>query len=131
MVGSPPAAATAGAVEAQPTYRMSPAAMADGDVTNPGTSSSLGLVAPRISGVVSEYQPPDATPRPLIARSAVAAPASAKATGEAVRSETSRGAACSGTRSCVDPEVRTSRPDTSDTYSRGMPAWTAADVGSS
>ena len=34
-----------------------------------------------------------------IARSAVAAAASANATGEAVRSETSRGAACSGTRS--------------------------------
>src|SRR4051794_31766216 len=120
VVGSPPAAATCGAVDAQPTYRMSPAAVADGEVRRPGTVSSLGLVAPRFSGVVSEYQPPEATPRPEIARSAVAAAASANATGEAFRSETRRGAAWSGTRRLVEPEVRTRRPDTSDTYSRGM-----------
>ena len=95
------------------------------------SASSRGLVAARISGDVSDVQPPASTPRPVSARPAVVA-VPENATFDAWRSATRRGAAWTGTRSSWSSvvEVSTTRPERVVTYSRGSPACRSSCVGS-
>src|SRR5665648_607768 len=119
--GSYPAASISGAVDVKPTAFRSAARMADADVVSGLPGSSSALVAVRTNGAISEYQPPDATPRPSTV-SGASVWSAAKVTAGLVSSLYGRGAACTGTRSSGPfAGVSTSRPEMDVTYSRAAP----------
>src|SRR5665648_1020879 len=94
--GSYPAASISGAVDVKPTAFRSAARMADADVVSGLPGSSSALVAVRTNGAISEYQPPDATPRPSTV-SGASVWSAAKVTVGLVSSLNGRGTACTGT----------------------------------
>src|SRR5665647_2957947 len=118
VAGSPPAASIAGAVDVKPTAFRSAARMADADVVSGLPGSSSGLVAVRTNGAMSEYQPPDATPRPSTV-SGASVWSAAKVTVEG------RGVASGGWYSLMAPFVLTA---TSPELEPGNPDTTSASA---
>src|SRR5674476_1353864 len=125
--GSYPAASISGAVDVKPTAFRSAARMADADVVSGLPGSSSALVAVRTNGAISEYQPPDATPRPstVSGASVWSAVTFAADQTEAPLTVEGRGVASGGWYSLMAPFVLTA---TSAELEPGSPDTTSASA---